>query len=162
MPALTALLHTDNDALRLGRCLETLYPCNHVMIVDHGSQDDTLRIARDYGARVIPAKPHASSQHYAQSASPGWILALDPRESLTEGLAATLFDLREEWNFSGKITAPAYSIFVREETADGWIEIPTAETRLVPYTWSLWNGNLPIRDPSALALEGELLRLNFP
>lgn len=162
MPQLTALLHTNNDALRLGRCLETLYPCDHILIVDHGSQDDTVRIAREHAARVITATPKASSDHYAQSAAPGWILALDPRESLTEGLAASLFDLREEWKLSGKITAPAYSMFVREETADGWIEIPAAETRLVPHTWNRWNGNLPVHEFSTIVLEGELLRFNFP
>jgi hypothetical protein len=162
MASITALLHTNNDALRLGRCLETLYACDHILIVDHGSQDDTVRIAREHGARVIAAVPNASPDHYAQSADPGWILALDPCESLTEGLAASLFDLHEGWKFAGNITAPAYSMFVREETADGWIEIPAAETRLVPHTWNRWSGRLPLRAPSALALDGELLRFTFP
>ncbi len=162
MPLLTALLHTKNDALRLGRCLETLYSCDHILIVDHDSQDDTVRIAREHGARVITAAPNASPDHYAQFAAPGWILALAPHESLTEGLAASLFDLHDEWKAAGNVTAPAYSIFVREETANGWIEIATAETRLVPHTWKHWNLNLPVSSPSALALEGELLRFNFP
>ena len=162
MPPLTALLHTNNDVLRLGRCLETLYPCDHILVIDHGSKDDTVGIARQHGARVITAAPSTSPDHYAQSAGPGWILALDPRESLTEGLAATLFDLREQWKVAGNITALAYSMFVREETPDGWIDIPAAETRLVPHTWNRWNGNLPVREPSAHALKGELLRFTFP
>ena len=162
MPRLTALLHTNNDALRLGRCLETLYPCDHILVVDHASQDDTVRIAREHGAQVIAATPNASPDHYAQSAAPGWILALDPRESVTEGLAASLFDLHEEWKLAGNITAPAYSMFVREETADGWVEIAASETRLVPHTWNRWNGNLPVPQPSAFVLEGELLRFTFP
>ena len=162
MPQLTALLHTHNYALRLSRCLETLYPCDHILIVDHSSQDDTVRIAREHGARVIAEMPNASPDRYAQAAAPGWILALDPRESLTEGLAATLFDLREEWNFSGKIIAPVYSVLIREETASGWVEIQAAETRLVPHAWNRWNGKFPVPEPSALALEGELLRFNFP
>ncbi len=162
MPLLTALLHTNNDALRIGRCLETLYPCDHILVIDHSSQDDTVRIARQHGARVVAARPDAPHDHYAQSVAPGWILGLDPHESLTEGLAASLFELCQEWKLAGNITCSPYSILVREETADGWIEIPTAETRLVPHTWNHWNGNLPVREPSAFVLEGELLRFAFP
>jgi glycosyltransferase involved in cell wall biosynthesis len=56
MPPLTALLHTTNDALRLGRALETLLPCAELLIVDHHSTDATLRVARAYGARILPAE----------------------------------------------------------------------------------------------------------
>src|SRR5579863_8953024 len=101
MPALTALLHTENDALRLGRCLETLYPCDRILIVDHGSRDSTLRIARQYGADIVAAKSGTPAPQYAQAAG-GWILALDPRESLTESLAASLFELKESWKESGR------------------------------------------------------------
>ena len=48
MPSITALIHTSNDALRLGRLLETLYPCDTIVVVDHRSQDKTLRLAREY------------------------------------------------------------------------------------------------------------------
>ena len=156
MPALTALLHTENDALRLGRALETLYPCDDILIIDHGSRDTTVRLARDFGARVVDARIDSPEQ-YLKSASPGWILCLDPHESLTESLAATLY----EWK-SVPPAAAAFSVFLREETAQGWIEIPTAQTRLVPADWSRWHGRLPVTDQSALALEGELLRFAFP
>lgn len=161
MPALTALLHTNNDALRLARCLETLYPCDHILIVDHHSQDATVRIAREYGAQITNVSSETSVDHYAQSAAPGWILALDPRESLTEGLAATLFELKSEWKHH-PVAHPAYSVFLREETADGWIELPTAQTRMVPQTWRNWNDGLPTHTPAAIVLQGELLRFAFP
>ena len=47
MPSITALLHTENDALRLGRALETLYTCDDILIVDYGSRDATVRVARE-------------------------------------------------------------------------------------------------------------------
>ncbi len=99
MASITALLHTENDALRLGRALETLYPCDAILIVDHGSRDATARIAREYGARVqnaIPGKRRREDYLRAVATKPGrprqspgreWILCLDPRESLTEKLA---------------------------------------------------------------------------
>ena len=37
MPPFTALLHTHNDALRLGRALETLFAGSEILIVDHHS-----------------------------------------------------------------------------------------------------------------------------
>lgn len=162
MPVLTALLHTNNDALRLGRCLETLHPCDEILVIDHGSQDETVRIAREHGARVIAALPNVSNDHYAQLAAPGWILTLDPRESLTEGLAASLFELHEKWKSGGDIMAPVYSMFIRIETVDGWSEILSPETRLVPHIWKRWAGHFPAHEPSAPALEGALLRFSFP
>jgi hypothetical protein len=175
MPAITALLHTENDALRLGRCLETLYPCDHILIVDHGSRDSTVSIAREYGASVIAALPGATPAYYLRSADPrsadprsadpgfgdpGWLLCLDPHESVSESLAASLY----EWKSpaASAPTAPAFSVFLREETAEGWVQLTVAQTRLVPPDWNRWNGSLPVNDPSAFVLSGELLRFVFP
>jgi len=168
MASITALLHTENDALRLGRALETLYACDDILVVDHGSRDGTVRVAREYGAKVVSAMPGASPAEYLQSsanlrsANPVWILCLDPRESLTEKLAASLFEWKSESFHTQAPVAPAFSVFLREETAEGWVEVPAAQTRLVPQTWKLWKGNFPALEPSALALEGELLRFVFP
>ena len=160
MPPITAVLHTENDALRLGRALETLYPCDSILVIDHGSRDATVRVAHEYGARVVSAKTGAPPTHYLPSAAPGWILCLDPRESVTESLAAGLF----EWKLLPveTLAAPAFSVFLREETVNGWIDIPAAATRLVPWTWDRWEGRLPLSESSAIALEGELLRFVLP
>jgi cellulose synthase/poly-beta-1,6-N-acetylglucosamine synthase-like glycosyltransferase len=153
MPAITALLHTHNDGLRLGRCLETLYPCDDIVIVDHGSDDWTLRVAREYGACILGA-----AESIPDSARGRWILCLDPRESLTEALAASLF----EWKSETLAGQSAFSMFLREETAEGWVQNPEAQTRLVPANWSRWEGHFPAPEKAAVALEGELLRFVLP
>jgi hypothetical protein len=153
MPGITALLHTHNDGLRVGRCLETLYPCDEIVVIDHGSDDGTVRAAREYGARVVAASG-SPDLHLRQ----GWILCLDPRESLTEALAASLF----EWKSERVGAQSPFSIFVREETAEGWVANPEAQTRLVPANWGRWNGRFPAHERSAVALEGELLRFVLP
>jgi hypothetical protein len=160
MLLITALLHTENDALRLGRALETLYPCDDILIVDHASRDSTISLAREYGARVVAAATGTTPDHYLRHVGPGWILCLDPRESLSENLAASLY----EWKsvHAGDSGADAFSVFVREETAAGWVTIPTAETRLIPTTWSRWQEKFPANNPSAVVLEGNLLRFAFP
>lgn len=159
MPPITAVLHTENDALRLGRLLETLYPCDEIVVVDYDSRDATLQVAREYGARIIAGSNGASNEHYLQSISSNWVLCLDPRESLSEGLAASLFEWKSE---SIPQSGAAFSVFLREETAGGWLEHPSAQTRLVPSTWNRWAGRFPSADSSAIALEGELLRFAFP
>jgi glycosyltransferase involved in cell wall biosynthesis len=160
MPPITALLHTANDARRLGRVLEMLLPCSELLIVDHGSTDSTLRVAREYGTRIVPAHGRPTA-NYLDLARHEWILCLDPSESITEGLQATLF----EWSLlptNGVGDAPAFSVLVREQIAETWRNHLAPETRLVPRNWNLWNGCLPAHEPSSITLEGELLRLPFP
>jgi len=161
MPPITALLHTRNDARRLGRALETLLPCAELLIVDHFSTDATLRVAREYGARIVPADGQATTKHYLDRARYDWILCLDPSESITERLQATLF----EWNsLPGDSLAgtTAFSVVVREQVGNNWQDLPAPQTRLVPRNWTLWNGLLPAHERSSKALEGKLLQIAFP
>jgi len=165
MPAITALLHTTNDALRLGRTLETLLPCREVVVVDHRSVDATRRIAREYGARIVAADSHASGNNYLDLARYDWILCMEPGESISEGLQASLF----EWSAQpsqavggGIAGAHALSVLVREQTGESWLELPKPETRLIPRNWTHWRGRLPASEPCSVALEGELLRFALP
>jgi hypothetical protein len=165
MPPITALLHTKNDALRLGRALEMLLPCTDIVIVDHHSADATLRVARQYGARVVAADGHPAADHYLDLARYDWILCLEPAESISEGLQASLFEwsvLPVRADTSSAATGSAFSVFVRQQTSKGWLQLPAPETRLVPRDWTRWDGRLPAREPSAVALEGELLRFASP
>jgi glycosyltransferase involved in cell wall biosynthesis len=138
--------------------LETLYPCDEILIVDHGSSDGTFRVAREYGARIARAGSDAPHLPARQLACYDWILCLDARESLSESLAASLY----EWKTESPLAESAFSIFLREETADGWVDNPTPQTRLVPLIWSGWLGNFPADQGSASTLEGDLLRFVLP
>jgi hypothetical protein len=161
MPPITALLHTANDALRLGRALETLLPCDEILIVDHDSADATRHIAREYGARIVAAADHARASHYLDLARNDWIFCMVPSESLTESLQASLF----EWSATPPQTvagAPPFSICIRQQVGDAWQDFPVLETRLIPRGWNRWSGRLPAHEPSAIALQGELLLFFFP
>ncbi|MGD0761108.1 MAG: hypothetical protein ABR921_19580 [Candidatus Sulfotelmatobacter sp.] len=87
-----------------------------------------------------------------------------PGTALTEALAASLFEWKAEWKPQSQSLpeTTAFSVFLREETSDGWQTNPTPQTRLVPRTWSHWQGLLPATEPSAIALEGALLRFLQP
>jgi glycosyltransferase involved in cell wall biosynthesis len=159
MPLITAILHTCNDELRLGRALQTLLPCDEILIIDHGSTDASLRIAREYAAsiRIVTEQAPADLLYFVRH---DWVLVLQPSESVSEPLEAALF----EWKFfppSDLDGIPAFSIVVREQTNAGWIAHPPA-TRLVRRTWNHWEGLVPANHRQAKVLPGELLRFRRP
>jgi hypothetical protein len=160
MPPITALLHTSNDGLRLGRTLEMLLPCAELLIVDHGSTDGTRRIAREYGARVVAADGPEDANHYTELARHDWILCMQPGESITEALQATLF----EWSMlpGSEVEGRAFSVSVRKQTGEDWLRSSAPEIRLIPRSWSQWQGHLPVHQDSAIPLDGEMLRFAFP
>ncbi len=165
MPPITALLHTKNDARRLGRALETLLPCAEILIVDHDSTDATLRIARSYGARIVGADNHAAITDYPGLARCDWIFCIEPGESITEGLQTSLFEWAAPPNYddgNGAAVGSAFSVRVRQQIQEKWLDLSPPENRLIPRTWKRWRGRVPASEPSSIALEGELLRFVFP
>jgi glycosyltransferase involved in cell wall biosynthesis len=160
MPPITALLHTANDELRLGRALEMLVPCDEILIVDHGSHDQTRHIAQTYGAKVISASAEQNLAKHLAAAKSDWILCLLPAESISESLQASLYELKLA--ASSSLTDAVFSVLVREETAGGWTSHALPETRLVPRSWSRWKGHLPESQSGAIPLQGEILRFSLP
>jgi glycosyltransferase involved in cell wall biosynthesis len=160
MPPITALLHTANDERRLGRALETLFPCTEILVVDRSSTDQTARLARKYGARVVPANRGTATGAHLNLARNNWVLCLTPSESITESLQATLL----EWSSlpDAGVNGNSFRLSVREQIDDMWQTPSKSETRLVPRHWSLWSGLLPTNDPLSMPLEGELMRFAFP
>jgi glycosyltransferase involved in cell wall biosynthesis len=152
VPQLTALIHTYNDAWRLGRALESLRPSDELLIFDHGSQDGTAAVAREYGARLLPPNDADLSR-----ARHDWILCLLPTEALSEGLEASLF----EWKLVEHAASHAFSVAVREQAGEEWLtHAPT--TRLLNRQARRWASPLPGDDPSAQLLAGDLLRFREP
>src|SRR5574337_928349 len=95
MPALplTLAVITRNEAATIARCLDSVPFAAEKLVVDSGSDDDTVVIAQAHGARVIhqdwlgfgPQRNFASSQ-----CAHDWILVLDADEYIGPELAAEL------------------------------------------------------------------------
>lgn len=85
---LSAIVPTFNNEAIIRRCLSNLTWCDELLVVDSYSQDRTVEIAREYGARIIQHEyiNSAKQKNWAiPQASHDWILLLDSDEELEEG-----------------------------------------------------------------------------
>ncbi|MCU1307913.1 MAG: hypothetical protein JWN45_2608 [Acidobacteriaceae bacterium] len=155
MPGISALIHTCNDERRLGRTLETLRPCDEIVIVDHASEDGTVKVARDYGAKVIAAVTGVQNGAYANDCKHDWVLCLLPAETLTEALEATLL----EWKTSDtpEEAIAGYAVKIRSSNNGQAI---CQELRLVNRTNLNWQGVTPEATGDVPVLDGDLLRFD--
>ena len=88
---LSAVIITHNAARQLAGCLESVAFCNEVLVVDSGSTDDTVALAKAHGARVIeqPWLGYGPQKHFAvQQAAYDWVLCLDADERISPVLRA--------------------------------------------------------------------------
>ena len=65
-PLVSIIVPTKNSADTIGKCLASLkmqsYSNIEIILVDNYSQDDTLRIAKKYGAKIYQVGPERSAQ----------------------------------------------------------------------------------------------------
>jgi len=160
MLRISALLHAKNDAQRIGRALDSLRPCDEVIVIDHDSEDETAKIARDHGAMVKKAVPGVEDGTYALDAKHDWVLCLLPCEALSEGLEASLLSWKHQFNGDDGSEQPenvsALAFAVRRETEKGW-EGAHAQTRMVDRRVVNWTTALPPETHGAIVLPGDLL-----
>jgi glycosyltransferase involved in cell wall biosynthesis len=88
-----------NEADKLGPCLESVGWADEILVMDLSSEDSSAIVAQRYGARVLRREPFPIVEplrnEIAGAASHDWILALDPDERVTPGLAHELKDLAQ-------------------------------------------------------------------
>ena len=78
-----------NEELLLGQCLKSIRPvADEIIVVDTGSTDNSLNIAKRYGARIINYKWDGNlgkaRNIYIANARHNWILTLDADETLAK------------------------------------------------------------------------------
>ena len=88
MPLSVAII-TRNAASQLGGCLASVAFAEEVVVVDSGSTDGTIELARRHGAHII-AKEWLGfgpqKQFAVEAASHDWVLCMDADEKLSEDL----------------------------------------------------------------------------
>lgn len=95
---LTAVIITKDEASNIARCLNALREvAEELLVIDSGSKDDTVEIARQLGARVVTTewKGYAQTKNFGNDlASNDWILSIDADEVISPALAAEILSLK--------------------------------------------------------------------
>jgi (heptosyl)LPS beta-1,4-glucosyltransferase len=93
-PKLSAVLIVEDEAHCLEKCLRSIRSiADEIIVIDSGSTDSTVAIARSFGAYVELSDwlgLGAQKNRALSRASGEWVLALDADEHLTRELAASI------------------------------------------------------------------------
>jgi glycosyltransferase involved in cell wall biosynthesis len=123
MPLLSAIVITRNEAANIGDCLDSVAFCDERIVVDSGSSDATVAIAKGKGARVEvrPWPGFGPQKNYALSLATGtWVLSIDADERVTPQLAAAIKQAVADAAADG-FELPRRSTFCgREMRHSGW------------------------------------------
>lgn len=99
VPRLSAIVITRNEEANIAACLDSLAFCDERIVVDCGSTDRTVTIAREKGVRVAyhPWQGFGAQKNHALSLARGdWVLSLDADERVSPALAAAVKSAIEE------------------------------------------------------------------
>jgi glycosyltransferase involved in cell wall biosynthesis len=100
MKRLSVILITHNEAHNIGGCLESVAFADEVVVVDSGSTDDTVALARAHGAHVITTTDwpgFGPQKNRALDAAQGqWVLSIDADERVTPQLRASILQAMEQ------------------------------------------------------------------
>jgi glycosyltransferase involved in cell wall biosynthesis len=136
---LSVALAVYNEEGNLGRCLTSVKGiADEIVVVDGGSTDRSVEIARDFGARVIetdnPPVFHINKQKALDACHGDWILQLDADEEVSTELAQEISEvvgLSPDERRDRRIDPSKQRVFLRHqrivERRDGTMGNPEGE-----------------------------------
>lgn len=103
---ISAIIIAKNEEKMLSECLKTLGWVDELLLLDTGSSDNTIKIAKKFGAKVVEYNKGKSFSDWrnfaAKKATGNWILYVDADERITNNL---------EKEISQKIKGDGYSCY---------------------------------------------------
>lgn len=111
MWGISTILITFNEENNIGRCLESVKPfSDEVIVVDSGSTDRTVDIAREHGARVFQRDwpGYGPQKQYAleQATSP-WVFSIDADEVVSPELCSAIQSL-DPYRYGYQVARPVW------------------------------------------------------
>ena len=127
---LSVVIITHNEEANIGRTLASVQPLvadgkGEVIVVDSGSTDRTVEIAKSFGAKIFIEdwKGYAAQKNSAiEKASGNWVLSLDADEELEHGLADEVMTIGEPRSRGGIASPVGYSIPRKNFFLGRWIK----------------------------------------
>ncbi|MFZ5932930.1 MAG: glycosyltransferase family 2 protein [Patescibacteria group bacterium] len=136
---LSVVIITLNEEKNLVRCLTSVKDlADEIVIVDSGSRDKTLDIAKSFGAKVFVRKfeDYGSQKNFAtQKASGDWLLSLDADEEITGKLRDEIREAVKTKEFS------AYSIPRKNIILGKFIRFTRWQPQLDRHVWLFKKGS---------------------
>lgn len=123
MPRLSAIVITRNEARNIAACLDSIAFCDERIVVDGGSSDGTVEVAKSCGAQVRERafEGFGPQKNFALSLATGdWILSIDADERVTPELREEILRTIGQEGKAG-YEMPRLSTFCgREMRHSGW------------------------------------------
>jgi len=154
---------TRDEERNLARCLDSAAFADDVVVLDSGSTDGTVELARARGARVFvePFRGHVAQKNRAvELAKHAWVLSLDADEEVSPPLRASI----EQALADGRPDVAGFALARKTAYAGRFIEHggwwPEWRVRLVDRARARWGGEDPhdriVADGRIERLEGAL------
>lgn len=159
---LSVVVITLNEEKNLEKCLSSVGGlADEIVVVDSGSKDKTIEVAKSFGARVFERKfdDYASQKNFAAGKAQGdWILSLDADEEISKELRKEIEEAIKEEGFS------AYSIPRKNIILEKFIRFSRWQPELDRHVW-LWKrgrGEWVGEVHEELVVKGKVGRLKNP
>lgn len=93
--SISTLILTLNEEVNIGACLDSLSWCDDVVVLDSGSTDRTVSVARERGARIVsrPFDNYAGQRNFGLASIDyrhHWVLMVDADERVPTDLAVEM------------------------------------------------------------------------
>ena len=93
MNKISCVIITLNEEDNIRKCLQSVSWCDEIVLVDSGSTDNTIEIAKGFGAKIFTKELNGfgEQKRYAVSlASNDWIFSIDADEVVTDDLRESI------------------------------------------------------------------------
>lgn len=155
---ISATIITSNEEHNIARAIESLRCCDEIVVVDSGSSDRTVEIARKLGARVIETiwRGYAQQKNFAaEQATHEWIFSIDADEALSEALEADVWLLKKHGPKFDAYTMPRMAQYIGKWILhSGWY--PDRKVRLYRRGKAQWVGEFVHESVQASGTVGHL------